>query len=192
MSGVPAPPAGCDPAREGGGGVGGVTPQVWWLCRMTAPKPKLCMSCGLTRTRGQRSREAEEAAACCDVGGDIVPKQRPAVRRRVCVCVHVCVRRQPPVKAGGGGVASDAVGGLVWLARPQRQPRRQRRRAVAARSREAEAAERPMKIGLVRWTVLRGGGVARQRGRHGVVVESVIEGRESWEADVMRMRVVER
>ena len=30
--------------------------------------------------RGQRSREAEEAAACCDVGGDIVPTSETANR----------------------------------------------------------------------------------------------------------------
>ena len=48
-----------------------------------------------------------------------------------------------------------------------------------------------MKIGLVRWTVLHGDG-ARQRGRHGAVVESVIEGRESRDEDVMWVRVMER
>ena len=49
-----------------------------------------------------------------------------------------------------------------------------------------------MKIGLVRWTELLGDGVARQRGRHGVVVESVIESRKSGEASVMKVRVEER
>ena len=48
-----------------------------------------------------------------------------------------------------------------------------------------------MKIGSVRWAVLHGDG-ARQRGLHGVVVESVIEGRESREEDVMRVRAMER
>ena len=102
---------------------------------MAAPKPKLCLSCRLAQTQGRRSRETEEAAACCGVGGDIVPKHA-AGRAASCAGVRVCM-----CVCGGSHLSRQAAEAshlalseaVVWLAKPQRQPWRQRRRAVAAR-----------------------------------------------------------
>ena len=102
---------------------------------MAVPKPKLCTLCRLARMRGQRSRETEEAAACCDVGGDIVPKEAAGraalgVGVRACMCVRGGNHLSRQAAEASHLALSEAV---VWLAKPQRQPWRQRRRAVAAR-----------------------------------------------------------